>query len=89
MDNHTNGNGHVNSHVNRRTFGYLARRQRAACVALAREHGVTLHDVRTDLILAAWATSVFIEANRQGIPLNPDVSLDLPRRIVAVNGTNH
>ena len=86
MDNSTNGNGHVKRP--QQTYRELARRQKAACVAVACEHGVTLQELRADPVLAAWATSVFIQGEIRQIPLNPDVSLDLPRRIVAVNGTN-
>ena len=80
-----------NGHFNGRPDSYreVARRQMASFVAVACQWHKTVDEVLNHPTLSKLAIAHSIECSRQGIPLNPDVSLDLPRRIVAVNGTNH
>lgn len=59
------------------TFRELARRHHAALVAVCTEYDVPISEVTTPEALAGWATSIFIEANKQGVKL-ADVRLGAP-----------
>lgn len=60
------------------TFGELARRHKAAAVAIARTYAYTLDEVARSPVLGAWATSVFIESNRYVVSLSEDAPLREP-----------
>jgi hypothetical protein len=64
------------------SFSELARRQKAAVVAIATSYGRTIEEVISDPQLAAWATSLWIESNRQMVPLDADVPLHVPKRFL-------
>ena len=82
-----NSNGRVNGRPD--SYREVARRQYASVVAVACQWHKTVDEVLEHPTLSKFAIAHSIECSRQGIPLSPDVSLELPRRIVAVNGTNH
>ncbi len=52
-----------------KSFAELARRHKAAAVAIANAYDVTLEQVITSPQLSGFATSVYIEANKQQVEL--------------------